>query len=232
MSPALQMIVQITGVSLLARFGSRLSNPGARTVIVVILIAMNLLPILAVWRGVVGVGDLFAIYWLENLVVMMATIVRIDTARGAYEGNVRSIKDPKVDVHSPKALRRYFVKHYGLFTLVHLVFTVILVVMTGGLQGSWAFWIVVPLVMVLGHLWALGVDWFGKGGLDLVSPARAVLAPYPRIFVLQIGLIAAVGIILFFGNSAALAVAIAFCVIKVVMDSVLNFAGPLRIELS
>ncbi|NPC42561.1 DUF6498-containing protein [Nocardioides sp. zg-1230] len=46
------------------------------------LVLGNLLPLWAVWAGHMSVGDVFVVYWIENVSYWAITIVKVRTARG------------------------------------------------------------------------------------------------------------------------------------------------------
>ena len=57
------------GIELLARFAARLPGGMARLATAVLLVVVNLLPVWAVVEGRAGMGDVFLVYWFENVVV-------------------------------------------------------------------------------------------------------------------------------------------------------------------
>lgn len=144
-----------------------------------VLVAMNLLPIAGVLLGNLTLGDVFVVYWLENVIVGVLTVVRILSARGAPAGPGRGF------------LAAFFCVHYGIFTLVHGVFTAVLVGFVGGLDDlSSAAVLGGAVALAVSHLVSLVWNWFRGGERSEVSPSQAMGAPYPRMVVLHLAVIA------------------------------------------
>jgi hypothetical protein len=191
-TPVLSLILRILGVQALAQLGRRLSSPTARTISSLALIATNLLPILAVLHGSAGAGDVFVVYWLENVIMWAMAAVKIATASGrdAPEPGKPQVPD-SLHVVGRIGLALFFTVHFGLFTLVHGVFTFILVGMTGGLHAGRGYWVVVIGAMLASHLLSLGLNWFGRGERTVVTAQGAMVMPYPRMIVLHVAVIGA-----------------------------------------
>lgn len=171
------VFLRFLGIGLIAQVGTRLPNRTARTLSSLALIVANLLPLWAVARGTLGVGDVFVIYWLENVVVWFTTTFKILTARGGAE--------PAGGLNSRAALAAFFAFHFGIFTVVHGGFSLTIAFMTGGFQGGLGYWILAVGFMLASHLISLGLNWFGQGERNVVTPNGAMAMPYPRMLVLH-----------------------------------------------
>lgn len=173
----MKAVLRILGVELVSRLGARLPGPWARAVSLGVLLFANLVPVLGVWQGWLGFGDVFLLYWLENVVVWITSTIRIMTA--GPEG-----------ARSDRGLAFFFALHYGIFTVVHGVFTGVLTALAGGLQGS-PLAILVSLMLLVGsHVVNLAFFWFAHGGRFVSTAKRAMVAPYPRMIVLHVCVIA------------------------------------------
>jgi hypothetical protein len=197
-----QLLLRILGLNLLAEVGTRLPNSIARTVSSLVLIAANLLPVKAVIDGSLGLGDVFVLYWIENVIVYLSTILRLLTV------------EPRDEF-----MTTFFPIHYGIFTFVHGVFAIVFAGLTGWFLGTALYWIVVVAAMLLSELVDLGLNWFGRGENRVASPARVAVAPYPRMLAMHGAIIA--GALLVFGlhptRHEVTAVAI-LCVAKTMID--------------
>ena len=105
-------LLRILGIELLARAARRLPGRVAPLVTALLLVAVNLLPLWAVLRGSAGMGDVFLIYWFENVVVWALGIVRISTAEGTGGPEVKTTSNS-----GPISNASFFALHYGIFTL-------------------------------------------------------------------------------------------------------------------
>ena len=208
----MHLVLRLLGIELLARLAARLPGAWARLGTAVLLVVVNLLPVWAVLEGRAGMGDVFLVYWFENVVVWACGIVRVATAEGIdTQGGVSGRRT---------GLAPFFALHYGVFTLVHGVFAVIMAVVVG-LVGGIGEVLLLSLVIAVSHVVSLGVNWFGRGERLVVGPGTAMVAPYPRMLVLHVGII--LGFVFIGGPSAsdhdAQVNAVAtLCVLKTVAD--------------
>lgn len=199
----MNLLLRVLGLNVLAHVGTRLSNPAARTASSLALIAANLLPLWGVLTGALGLGDVFVLYWAENVVVWFTTTLKILTAR---EG-------------ASAVLAGFFALHFGLFTLVHGVFSFVLAGVSGGFRGEPWTWILVLAAMLASHLFSLGLNWFGRGERNVVSPHRAMMGPYPRMLVLHIAVLGGFFLVLGSdGDDRSTAAVALLCVLKTVVD--------------
>jgi hypothetical protein len=161
------------------------------------LVVGNLLPLWAVWAGHMSVGDVFVVYWIENVSYWAITIVKVSTARGpARPGSARMTLNGKpVDASDPRALALFFALHYGIFTFVHGVFAFVMAFLAGGDLHP-GTWLLAGLVLALGHLGSLWLDWYDGGERWRVSATTAMWQPYPRMLVLHVAIIAGFGLAL------------------------------------
>ena len=203
-----------------------MSGPSAKLATLVAVVVANLLPILAVVEGTASAADVFALYWLENVIVGAFTVVKILTAKGISKAEVK-VTGSGFNADSPQvALAGFFCLHYGIFTLVHGIFTVVIIVTSGGFSAGAGYWLVTVTAMVASYLIALGVEWFGRDQKLTVSPAAAMIAPYPRMLVLHVGLI--VGFMFVVEKQAGDAVwsVVILFGLKTLADSMLALIGP------
>ena len=177
----MNVLLRVLGLNLLAHVGSRLPSRVARTITSIVLIAANLLPLWAVLNGSAGVGDVFVVYWFENVVVWFTSTVKILTARGGTAGNVQLAGNAPI--------AGFFAFHFGLFTLVHGFFSFIIAALSGGFTGSPRTWLLLLVAILASHLVSLGLNWFGQGEREFVSARRAMVVPYPRMLVLHLSVI-------------------------------------------
>lgn len=189
------------------------------------LLAYTALPLVGVlllgwdWREVV------LLYWFENISIGLAMVVTLwrtahapaatpdpETAQTAPPTPPDTTQAPPTDptrnMEGPVAgtfLAGFFAMHYGMFTLVHGVFVLLLV---GGIMAPVESttpinWWGVLTVWVIGtavQLWAAIV-----GPLPRLRGTMLMFSVYPRIFALHITIILGVFVILAFQWGAAAA---------------------------
>ena len=171
--------------------------------------AYTLLPLASVlalgwdWREVI------ILYWLENLTLGAAMVIRLLRTRGDPGPEPMIINDRRVS-QTPKTigwLARFFVLHYGLFTLVHGVF--VFLIATGVFSGfatTTTTSTTSTAATVAAETGLAGVDgpgiliiWIIAGIAQLLIAARGplparrgtalMMSAYPRIIVLHLGVI-------------------------------------------
>jgi hypothetical protein len=154
------------------------------------LVLGNLLPLWAVWAGHMSVGDVFVVYWIENVAVWAITIAKVGTARGTGTpgGGTFTLNGKPVDPASTGPLAFFFALHYGIFTLVHGVFAFVMAFQIGGDLHPTS-WMLAGLALALSHLGSLWINWFGEGERWQVSAVSAMWQPYPRMLVLHVGIL-------------------------------------------
>lgn len=218
MGAVLDLLLRMLGLRALAYAGSRLSDPTARTITALVLIAANLLPIIAVLRGSAGAGDVFVLYWLENVVVWFTTTIKILTAAGN-----------ETSVAGRVGMAAFFAFHFGVFTIVHGVFSFVIAGITGGFHGGPWYWLVTVGAIFVSHVVSLGVNWFGRGERTVVTPQRAVAMPYPRMLVLHFAIIGGFFLAMRpwdgppeFGDGASTLPVVLLCTVKTALDLVLH----------
>jgi hypothetical protein len=175
-------VLRFLGIQLAARLAAELPGGVARSVTALILVATNLLPIWAVATERAGMGDVFLVYWLENVVVWACGIVRVATA----EGHGLPVRPRTAD--GTMSLAGFFALHYGIFTLVHGIFAILMAALVGLVGGLGQVCLLAALIAA-SHLFSLGVNWFGRDERLVVSPGSAMFGPYPRMLVLHVGII-------------------------------------------
>lgn len=157
-------------------------------------VAWNLVALLGVLVLGWPAGNVLALFWIENAVLGLVTLVKVITARGASTGTITVNGRPRAG--SPALYAVFFTFHYGLFCVVHLVFTGFVAVAVG-LQPT--FWLLgLPAVLlVIRYSVETATSWFGVDGQrQTISSSQAMAQPYPRIIVLHLAVLGAFGLVL------------------------------------
>lgn len=156
---------------------------------VLALVAANLVPVAGVLFFDWAVYDVMLVYWLENGVIGLFTLLRMATAGREALATV--------------ALGPFFVVHYGLFWVVHGAFVVSLFAPETAFGGS-ALPVSLPIVgevpwvpaagwAVLGLVASHGVsfvqNWWLGGERRGATPRALMSGAYGRVVVLHLALI-------------------------------------------
>ncbi len=164
---------------------------------VALAVGLNAITVLGVVAFGWPAGNVFVLFWVENAVIGGWNVVRILTARGDGAGE----RAPRLTINgrptavTPGPLALFFCFHYGLFCLVHAVFTGF-VAYTLGVEATFLF-LGLPIVLIMiRYTVEVTSVWFGAGQRDVVSPAKAMMQPYPRIIVLHVAVIIAFAVTL------------------------------------
>lgn len=161
------------------------------------LVAANALPLWALHTGRMSTGDIFVVYWLENVAVWLITIVKVATAQGEERPggfrmtiNGRTLDPVEQRVRAPG----FFALHYGAFTLVHGLFARQVAIADSG-QLHPRTWVVAGVVMLLSHALSTALFWFRDGERWFVSQSSAMGQPYPRMLVLHLAIVFGFGLL-------------------------------------
>lgn len=169
----------------------------------------NLIPAVGVAFLGWSASQILILYWIENVILGLLTIPRIVAAgRGQSRG---------------VGLALFFVAHYGLFCLGHLVFVVVLVAGlvsggddlvtdTGDLRG---FQLAVVAVAGL-HLFSQIREWWLPKRWREAEPGAEMFRPYGRIFVLHLTVL--LGAWLIVGSGAPAATILLLCALKAALE--------------
>lgn len=156
-------------------------------------LVLNLVTVAAVAAWHWPAGNIFVIFWIENVVLGLWTIPKIITARG-NGGRMPLTVNGRATTVSSAGAAGFFCLHYSLFCLVHLVFTALIAWKLGVVLDYW--YLGLPAVLIIARYSVeAAVTWFGPGHRrDQVTPAAAMLEPYPRIIALQLAAIVCFGL--------------------------------------
>lgn len=163
-------------------------------------VAMNVLTLVGVIAWDWPAGNIFLLFWCENVIIGMLSLVRVVSARGQDSDPGGLTVNGRPVRGTPLRYGLFFVLHYGLFCLVHGVFTLVVGFQLG---IEWTFLMLgFPVIVVaLRYLVELLVTWFGHGGLRTVITSRqAMTQPYPRVIVLHVAVLIGFWLSMDFGS--------------------------------
>ncbi|WP_110182827.1 DUF6498-containing protein [Nocardioides solisilvae] len=157
---------------------------------------VNLLPLAGVAAGWLSLGDVFVVYWMENVAVWLVTVVKVATSRAPEPTDSSLTLNGRPAHLVPRAaLAGFFALHYGIFTLVHGAFAFVMAFVADGELHA-RYWFLTGLAFVVSHLVSLAVNWFGEDERSEVPASRAMWQPYPRMLVLHVAILGGFGLVL------------------------------------
>ena len=164
-------------------------------------VAWNLVTLVGVLALGWPAGNVLALFWVENAVLGVVTLVKVLTAQGTSTATV-TVNGRRRE-GSRALFGVFFTFHYGLFCLVHLVFTGFVAVGVGLEPTFWLLGLPVVLLVVR-YAVETATSWFGADGQRrTISPSRAMGQPYPRIVVLHLAVIGSFALVLSGAGSGA-----------------------------
>ena len=185
-----------------------------------LIVLLNLIPAGGVlWLGW-DAGQILMLYWVENVIIGVLALLRILTARQPIEG-AESSPGATIKVGC------FFMVHYGLFTLVHGVFTMTLASrIIEGKDGLWErvfanatfHWAVLGAAVL--QVVILIREWWCSGLWRRSSPALEMFRPYGRIVVLHVTVLGAAWWLS--ETSAPAAAVLILCLMKTVVELVMT----------
>ncbi|MEQ1843820.1 MAG: DUF6498-containing protein, partial [Verrucomicrobiales bacterium] len=167
------------------------------------LVLANLVPLFGAFFLDWSIFEIVILYWAENIVIGLFTILRIMT--------VAPPDSPPVLLPGKLGLSAFFTVHYGIFCLVHGVFIVVLLGGTRGMAGppeipqlaggalKWAL-----LALGLSHAASFVLNYLGKGENRATDLKAQMVAPYPRIVVLHLAILFGAFVVMAFGQPVLL----------------------------
>lgn len=152
-------------------------------------VATNVLTLIGVMAWGWPAGNIFMLFWLENVILGVFSLVRVLSARGpeptppTLKINGRSVRG------TPLRFALFFIIFYGTFCLVHGLTTLLL---SQSVDFEPTFlWLGFPVIVIaVRYLVELLATWFGRGGLrTVVTPRQAMTQPYPRVIILHVAML-------------------------------------------
>lgn len=188
-------------------------------------LAVDLLPLWAVFQFGWGATPLVALYWLENLVIGAVTVARLVGA-----GFVQLAQTGLLPLLGTLFLAAFFAVHYGGFCWGHGIFLSVFADPGLGFLGplkliNWALGTAPHMAWFLGAIIAVNValyavDFVGRGEIARVKPDEEMIAPYGRIVTLHVAII--LGAVLAFNSPEPLLGVFLLILIRVVFGVVMS----------
>jgi hypothetical protein len=210
----------------------------ASNITLVVLILVNLLPIFGslVWDW--NVFEIVVLYWFENVVLGVINVMKIICCRPHDIEDRFAINQQKV------GLVPFFTIHYGMFCFVHGIFVFklfgtenVATVASGspidGFQSIIANLFqsngIIFVIAVIGsHMFSFFRNYLGGGEFGRTTPQKLMGAPYGRIFVLHVAIIAGGFVVQALGQQIWMLVLLVLG--KVIMDAKLHLRSHEKLK--
>jgi hypothetical protein len=200
---------------------------------VVALVVANLIPLAGVLFLGWNVWTILLLYWLENGVVGIYNVAKMLRAEAPETGDARVLVNGRpASSMSRASLVPFFVMHYGIFWVVHGVFVVLMPVFgmaagdgaaPGILEGVSPLTVLFALVaLAISHGVSFWFNYIGRGEYRRATPSGQMFAPYGRLVVLHITIIA--GAVAIAVTGAPETAVVILVVLKIVLDLGLHLA--------
>lgn len=170
-----------------------------------VILAVDLFPLVAIFQLGWGAAALVFLYWIENLIIGLITLLRMGAA---------SARHGPFGIAGFLFMGAFFIFHYGMFCFVHGVFLMAFASMpegggTGEMSGlnvlAFAFSTGRGMVWFAGVILALQLflfarDFILRGAWRETDIAAEMARPYGRVVVLHFALFAGFGLLVFLGE--------------------------------
>jgi len=148
------------------------------------LLTANLMPLLGVLALNWDVTPIMIFYWAENLVVGFYNILKMRRAQGLVTGSNTTLNNRPVQQTDRRAMIVFFIFHYGMFTLCHGIF--ILVMFGAGFSGVFSELGLALLFLTVSHGISYRHNFIGRGEYQRVAFTSLFWQPYSRVIVMHL----------------------------------------------
>jgi hypothetical protein len=148
------------------------------------LLTANLVPLFGVLVLNWNVTPIMIFYWAENLVIGFYNVLKMRRAQGSVAGSDTIMNDRPVQQSDRRALIMFFIAHYGLFTLCHGIF--VLIMFGARFKGLLAELGMALLFLTVSHGISYRRNFIGRGEYQRVAFTTLFWQPYSRVVVMHL----------------------------------------------
>ena len=196
---------------------------------VVALVVANLIPLIGVLFFGWSVWNILVIYWLENGIVGLISVLKMAVATGdeVTPGVTLMVNGRPATSATKMGLIPFFIVHYGIFWFVHGIFVLTLpaffsLMSDDGMTLDLGPVVFAALGLAISHGLSFWWNFLHGGEYRRTAAAALMFAPYKRLVALHITIIFGAFAVMFTGApAAAVAVLVA---IKTAIDLGLHLA--------
>jgi hypothetical protein len=147
------------------------------------LITANLMPLLGVLALNWNVTPIMIFYWAENLVVGFYNVLKMRRAQGSVAGSGTTLNNRPVQQTDRRAMIVFFIVHYGMFTLCHGIF--VLVMFGAKFKGIFSELGLALLFLTISHGISYRRNFIGRGEYQRAAFTRLFWQPYSRVIIMH-----------------------------------------------
>lgn len=178
------------------------------------LVLSNLMPVFGVLFFDWDLSSILILFWLENAVIGLYTLLKIASAKGVPQQPIISDFGKNRYHYSKTFYILFFVVHYGMFTGVHGLFVYYFFGTTNLSYENFA----VPLMgLFASHGISYWSNFIQKGEYITASPDRQMFSPYKRVLVMHFTVMLGGGFAKI-GGWFALPALLILVILKIVVD--------------
>ena len=148
------------------------------------LMVANLMPLLGVLALNWDVTPIMIFYWSENLVVGFYNVLKMRLAQGSVERSNTTLNGRPVQQSDRRAMIVFFIFHYGMFTLCHGIF--VLVMFGAKFQGLFSELGLALLFLTVSHGVSYLRNFIGRNEYQRIAFTSLFWQPYKRVIVMHL----------------------------------------------
>jgi len=148
------------------------------------LLTANLMPLLGVLAFNWNVTPIMIFYWAENLVIGFYNVLKMGRAQGSLVGSNTTLNGRQVTQSDRRALIVFFIVHYGMFTLCHGIF--VLVMFGARFNGLFSELALALLFLSVSHGVSYRRNFIGRMEYQRVAFTSLFWQPYSRVIIMHI----------------------------------------------
>lgn len=147
------------------------------------LLTANLMPLLGVLVLNWSVTPIMVFYWSENLVVGFYNVLKMRRAQGPVAGSNTTLNGRPVQQTDRRAMIVFFIVHYGMFTLCHGIF--VLVMFGAKFKGIFSELGLALLFLTVSHGISYRRNFIGRGEYQRIAFTSLFWQPYSRVIIMH-----------------------------------------------
>jgi len=180
---------------------------------VILIIVANMVPVVGAVFFNWDTRAILPVYWAENVIIGVFTVLKMLKAQGAGKP-IKAIVMGKSQMLSNNSLKNFmavfFSLHYGIFSLVHGIFIVVITAMSIGFEkdlsssviiGFFLNFFISVIFIFISHTFSYFSNYIGKKEYLQTNQYSLMFRPYPRIFITQFTIIIGMNIMLQMNNA-------------------------------